>query len=138
MSTENFTPALSLIRDRQDDLATLGRLFVDGRYLCFTLERPWLDNQRGVSCIPEGVYHGAIQPSPHFKRDLPELLDVPGRSQILIHAGNRVADSQGCILVGIDRSVDERTIFASRTALSMVLEALAGCDGFTLTVTKEG
>lgn len=137
MSTENFTPALELIRDRQDGQATLGRLFVDGRQLCFTLERPWLDNQRGVSCIPEGVYHGAIQPSPHFKRDLPELLDVPGRSQILIHVGNYVTDSQGCILVGLHRDDVNRTLSNSRAAVELVLDALAGCDGFILEVRKE-
>ena len=72
--------------------------------------------------------------SPHFKRDLPELLDVPGRDQILIHAGNYVSDSKGCILVGLLRDVYRCMLSNSRAALEIVLDALAGCDGFTLTL----
>lgn len=137
MSSENTTHELELIRDRQDDRATLGRLFVDGQYLCFTLERPWLDNKRRVSCIPEGRYHGALQPSPRFKRTLPELLDVPGRSQILIHAGNTAHDTEGCILVGLGSDTVEPRITQSRAALELLMDRLAGCDGFTLDVRKE-
>jgi len=134
MSTEKIIRELTLERDIQDGQATLGRLFVDGNFQCYTLERPWLNNQRGVSCIPEGTYHGAIQPSPHFRRDLPELLDVPGRSQILIHMGNKPADSMGCVLVGKERDEDGHMVMRSNAALDELLAGLAGCDGFTLTV----
>ena len=127
---------LELVRDKQDEWATLGRLFVDGEYLCRTLERPWLNNQRSVSCIPTGAYHGAIQPSPRFRRDLPELLDVPGRSQILFHAGNTPEDTEGCILVGMERAEYEPRILQSRAALAKLMDALAGED-FTLEV-REG
>ena len=134
MSTEHNTRELTLQRDIQDGQATLGRLFIDGNFQCFTLERPWLNNQRGVSCIPEGTYNGAIQRSPRFKRDLPELLDVPDRDQILIHMGNSPRDTQGCILVGMDRLGDPPCVFNSNAALDLLLDELAGCDGFTLEV----
>ena len=114
---------LELVRDKQDEWATLGRLFVDCEYLCRTLERPWLNNQRSVSCIPLGTYKGAIQPSPRFRRDLPELLDVPGRSQILFHAGNTPEDTEGCILVGRKR-VNENRIGESRLAVAALERAL--------------
>lgn len=127
---------LELVRDKQDEWATLGRLFVDCEYLCRTLERPWLNNQRSVSCIPLGTYKGAIQPSPRFRRDLPELLDVPGRSQILFHAGNTPEDTEGCILVGLERAEYEPRILQSRAALAKLMGALAGED-FTLEV-REG
>jgi len=127
---------LELVRDKQDEWATLGRLFVDGEYLCRTLERPWLNNQRSVSCIPLGIYKGAIQPSPRFQRDLPELLDVPGRSQILFHAGNTPEDTEGCILVGMERAEYEPRILQSRAALAKLMDALAG-EAFTLEV-REG
>lgn len=129
---------LTLIRDRQDEWATLGKLSIGGQHLCHTLERPWLDNNRHVSCIPQGTYRGAVQPSPRFKRDLPELLDVPGRDQILFHAGNTVDDSAGCILVGLERHDYEARIRQSRAALSLLLANLEGHDGFTLTVIGGG
>jgi hypothetical protein len=125
---------LTLIRDTQDEWATLGKLSIDGQHLCHTLERPWLDNKPRVSCIPVGTYHGAIQPSPHFQRDLPELLDVPGRSEILIHVGNTVDDSAGCILVGLERADHEMRLYQSRAALSVLLANIEGHDGFTLTI----
>jgi hypothetical protein len=135
-ATMPHTPNLTIIRDRRSEWATLGRMSIDGEIVCHTLERPWLDNKRRVSCIPAGSYHGAIQHSPRFQRDLPELLDVPGRSQILIHAGNTADDTEGCILVGMERHDHEDRIMQSRPALALVLERLAGCAGFTLTVEE--
>lgn len=130
------TPHLTLTRDRRSEWATLGRLSIDGEPICHTLERPWLDNKRRVSCIPAGNYIGAVQPSPRFRANLPELLDVPGRDQILIHAGNTADDTEGCILVGLERHDHEDRIMQSRAALASVMERLAGSDGFTLTVEE--
>ncbi len=130
------TPHLTLTRDRRSEWATLGRLSIDGEPVCHTLERPWLDNKRRVSCIPVGEYTGAVQHSPRFKAWLPELLDVPGRDQILIHAGNTADDTEGCILVGLERHDHEDRIMQSRAALALVSNALNGCDGFTLTVEE--
>ena len=77
---------------------TLGRLSI-GSFQCFTLELPWLENQRGVSCIPRGKYKA-------FKRQSPknglvvEFRNVPDRSNIQIHSGNHTRQIEGCILVG--------------------------------------
>ena len=130
------TPHLTLTRDRCSEWATLGRLSIGGEAVCHTLERPWLENKRRVSCIPVGEYHGAVQHSPRFQAWLPELLDVPGRDQILIHAGNTADDTEGCILVGLERHDHEDRIMQSRAALALVSKLLAGCDGFTLTVEE--
>ena len=82
---------------------TVGRLFVDGKYLCDVLE----DKVRepgvkvpGETAIPAGRYRVIVAMSPKFKRELPRLLDVPGFEGILIHAGNSARDSAGCLLVG--------------------------------------
>lgn len=130
------TPHLTLTRDRKSEWATLGRLSIGGEPICHTLERPWLDNKRNVSCIPVGEYHGAVQFSPRFQAWLPELLDVPGRDQILIHAGNTADDTEGCILVGMERHDHEDRIMQSRAALALVQKILSGCDGFTMTVQE--
>jgi len=95
---------------------TLGSIYSpQGGIICKTLELPWLDNKRSVSCIPEGKYHVNKMPpilkdDPKTERDESDgrnprpywhfrLPKVPGRSGILIHRGTDVNHSQGCILV---------------------------------------
>ena len=72
-------------------------------YALWTVECPWLDNQRFTSCIPDGQY-----PLKAFKserhRDAWEVCDVPGRDGILIHIGNDVGDVNGCIALGLTQS----------------------------------
>lgn len=77
--------------------ATHGVLLLNGRPCCFVLELPWLANQNSISCIPEGVYPLQQRYSPRFKEHL-ELLNVHGRSAILIHpANNAQRDLKGCL-----------------------------------------
>lgn len=65
-------------------------LQLDGQALR-TVELPWRDNTPRTSCIPPGVYRCAIVQSPRFGR-VYGVRDVPGRSHILIHAGNYGGD----------------------------------------------
>ena len=71
----------------------------DGIPFALILERPWLDNQRSVSCIPVGLYRALRHLSPRFGETF-QVQDVPGRSEILFHKGNIDDDTHGCILVG--------------------------------------
>jgi hypothetical protein len=105
------------------DAPTTGQLFA-GDLSLYTLERPWKGNARGISCIPIGVYPVIVAPSDHFGRPMPHLLDVPGRSDILIHPGNTVADIRGCILVGMSRERD--VLQYSATAFGLFTEWLSG------------
>ena len=89
-----------------------------------TLERPWIFNERKVSCIPTGKYLVKRHVSPKFGQCL-KVQDVKGRSDILIHSGNVVNDTLGCILVGLfagsaDDS-DTSMIYNSRTAMAVLL-----------------
>ena len=65
-----------------------------------TLERPWLNNQTSISCIPAGNYkftrdtHGRFQ---WFR-----VLDVPDRTNIEFHTGSKPEHSEGCILVSME------------------------------------
>ena len=92
-----------LIRLQNDLNQTLGILqFFDqeNKLLeCKTMELPWRDNQRNVSCIPSGTYQVRKHVSPKFGETF-HVLDVPGRSEILIHTGNYNRDTLGCILPG--------------------------------------
>lgn len=96
---------LELNRIAKKPLYTIGRLFVDGKYFCDTLEDRCrdLDKEEKVmheTAIPEGIYEVIVNVSAKFKRKLPLLLDVPHFSGIRIHRGNTDKDTSGCILVG--------------------------------------
>jgi len=126
---------LLLQRQPSADGCTLGQLFVDGVFECFTLEDvvrdgPKISNQ---TAIPAGRYRVEITFSPRFRRMLPEVLDVPGFTGIRIHPGNTAADTSGCILVGQRSTVD--SIEDSRVAMvslqAKIAAALArGVDVF--------
>ncbi|MEI6140292.1 MAG: DUF5675 family protein [Mariniphaga sp.] len=68
-------------------------------FSCKTLELPWLNNQRSISCIPTGSYSVVKRTSDKYGTHF-QLLNVPDRSMILIHSGNYYTQTQGCILVG--------------------------------------
>ena len=129
-------PVINIVREIMDQRGVQGALRC-GAFSCFTLERPWLNNQRRVSCIPAGTYKGRVLPSPRFGIDLPELLDVPGRDQILIHPGNTIDDTEGCILIGLDRDESEPRIMRSRKALAALFEAIGDAREFWVNVRAE-
>lgn len=54
----------------------------------------------GQTCIPAGTYNIVWRHSPSLHKMMPYLEDVPGFSGIMIHPGNRTADTKGCLLVG--------------------------------------
>lgn len=74
---------------------SLGRVI----FSCVTLELPWKNNERRVSCIPSGRYSVIPRDSVKFGYHF-QILDVPKREYILFHFGNYVTDVEGCILVG--------------------------------------
>jgi len=102
----------------------------EGTPVCCTLERPWLDNQRNVSCIPNGEY-GVVKHNGAKYKNVWRLKNVPGRSGILFHAGNTMKDSRGCILVG--QKFWKDGVLKSRVALDTLRDILP--DNFELTVT---
>lgn len=101
---------LKLKRIAKRDTYTIGRLFIDGKYFCDTLEPKVRDlskeaKVKGKTAIPAGRYQIVLTYSPRFKRILPLLLDVPDFTGVRIHRGNTVKDTEGCILVGYNREV---------------------------------
>ena len=81
---------------------TLGSMYNEaGELLCKTMELPWQQNKRSVSCIPEGLYK-VVKQQPKPDRNYPyfRLPFVADRSGILIHKITFVKDLKGCIGVG--------------------------------------
>lgn len=91
---------------------TEGELYVNDVYFCKTLEdtnrdlnkNGQFDNNEkkvyGETCIPYGKYKVILSYSPKFKRELPEILEVPDFQGIRIHRGNKISDTLGCVLCG--------------------------------------
>lgn len=106
--------------------STIGQLAVDGTAMCWTLEdmvRPaGTPKVFGQTAIPAGLYQVVITHSPHFGRDLPLLVNVPGFEGVRIHPGNVAADTEGCILVGMDKLAD--SIGHSRVAFDALFPKL--------------
>jgi hypothetical protein len=76
---------------------TNGKLESEGRFICYTIELPWQDNDKGVSCIPEGEYLLRRRYSVKFQWHI-EVVDVENRSSILFHpANNAQKELRGCI-----------------------------------------
>jgi hypothetical protein len=70
-------------------------------FTCKTLELPWRDNQKRISCIPEDEYLVVKRKAHELRKyDHFHIKDVPNREWILIHIGNKVSHILGCILVG--------------------------------------
>ncbi|HEX8178523.1 MAG TPA: DUF5675 family protein [Pyrinomonadaceae bacterium] len=98
---------IKLVRKTFTEESTMGELFVNGKFQCFTLE----DKVRAVkihgkTAIPEGIYEVVVTFSNKFKKPLPLLLNVPNFDGIRIHSGNKAADTEGCILVGTSKAQD--------------------------------
>jgi hypothetical protein len=93
-----------LVRTQRTKEYTRGLLIVGGQ-MFHTLEPPWRDNRRNVSCIPEGRYSCHFLPRSNSGkyRNIYHVRDVEGRSGILVHNGNIVRHTLGCVLIGMQK-----------------------------------
>lgn len=134
---------------------TIGRMYIDGKYVCDTLE----DTDRGLkqsmsleeikkkkiygkTAIPTGTYKVTMDVvSPKFKNrawakpyggKLPRLLDVPGYEGVLIHPGNTAEDSTACLLVGINSVVGK--VMNSQATFKKVMAILTKGTDITITI----
>ena len=106
---------ITLVRDIRTEKAILGRLYLNGHMVCYTLEN-------AAKAVPCGMYSVKNSRSPKFKRELPLIYngDVPASRGIRLHVGNTVASSSGCILVGMGRSTEDFSVIESKLAETMV------------------
>lgn len=93
------TKKVDIYRITESNEQTLGELFIDDEFFCYTLELPWLNNQRRISCIPANTYKVVRRWSQKHKNHF-HITNVPNRDWILIHSGNYYTQILGCVLVG--------------------------------------
>lgn len=96
---------------------TIGKLYIDGKYFCDTLEDKVRDTNKsgkfdngeekikGKTAIPYGTYEIKWTYSPRFKKYTPQLMNVPSFEGIRIHSGNSNTDTEGCLLLGENKKV---------------------------------
>lgn len=128
---------LTLVRCTRTETAVLGSLYLNGAFICYTLEN-------AAKAIPCGMYTVQNSKSTKFKRELPLIYNsttVKASRGIRIHRGNTFKDSQGCVLVGMSRNSDagkpgiEPAVFESALAETMItmlcrnVGKLVICDG---------
>ena len=131
---------LLLQRKPSDENRTHGDLYIlkplgevgSRMWECFSLEDPVKPEGvkiPGKTAIPAGRYRIIINYSPRFRKHLPQLLDVPNFDGVRMHAGNTEGDTEGCILVGRERT--ETAILRSRLALDTLMNKMIETFGNT-------
>ena len=131
----------SITRKYKTTVYVFGQI-TNGDYICFTLERPDLNNQPDVSCIPTGTYtckrgmHRLYGMTEDFETF--EVLNVPNRDKILFHSGNLPSDSKGCILLGTEEGMmhTQFAILNSRVAFRQFMAQNEGVDTFELVISE--
>jgi Family of unknown function (DUF5675) len=120
---------IDIYRTEKSDQGTFG-ILAAGFFFCRTLELPYRDNQRGISCIPAGRYdysfENPVSPMGGFQTLL-YIHNVLGRDGIFVHAGNFAgdealgfkSDSDGCPLLGRKTGIyrGQRIVSHSRPTL---------------------
>jgi hypothetical protein len=102
---------IELIREIYTKQATLGKMYIDGEYFCYTLEdtvRPNGIKVKHHTAIPEGTYKVTLTYSNRFKRIMALIQDVPMFSGIRIHGGNTHENTSGCPLIAYNKLADDK------------------------------
>lgn len=114
-----------LVRETYTDESVMGKLYVNGEFISYTLELAWKNNEQGISCVPRGVYDCKVRlAKDSASRNYNHLIleDVPNRSYILFHRGNTAKDSRGCILTGM--MMGENVIYQSKSAHTLLMDKI--------------
>ncbi len=112
------------------DLSTIGNLILEGEDFCNTIELSCRrENSHGKLAIPEGTFRLEKTFSPKFKKDMWEVMDVPGRTGIRIHSANYASDLEGCISVGVYSKMIPEFIGMSRATLERLNQRLEAMKG---------
>lgn len=129
---------LKLVREIFTDKSTIGKLFINEEFECYTLEDVVREEKIfGETAIPEGLYKVVTVFSNHFKRRVPLLVNVPNFQGIEIHVGNTPKDTNGCVLVGRKDGVNRifESVLAFESLYKKIEKAEKSGDEITIDVT---
>jgi len=136
---------IKLIRDLKNTLYTLGKVYIDDVFFCFTVEDVDRDSNQdgdlddigenkihGQTAIPKGTYKMVLSMSNRFKKLMPEVLNVKGFSGIRWHSGNTALDTEGCVIVGTVRTPNG--VGLSRQCFTKLMDKLKDQKDIILTI----
>lgn len=96
---------LLIDREPSDEHRTHGDLTIDDEWHCYTLEDVVRETKiKGQTAIPAGRYRVTLENSPRFGKGTITINDVPNFTGVRIHGGNTENDTEGCPLVGMERT----------------------------------
>ena len=126
---------LTLVRIANRPTYCIGKLYIDGKWFCDTIEdtdRGLCDEMsekeilkrkvKGETAIPTGIYQVLITYSPKYKKQMPLINNVKGYSGIRIHSGNTSKDTEGCLIVGKNKEVGK--VLESRITYNALFKKL--------------
>lgn len=139
---------LTLIRIANRPTYCIGKLYIDGEYLCDTIEDTdrGLDDSmdleeikkkkvKGETAIPTGIYPVYLTYSPKYKKQMPLIDNVKGYSGIRIHSGNTSKDTEGCLIVGKNTKVGMVT--DSRNTYNALMKELLSANKIIIDIQRK-
>lgn len=142
---------LKVIRKEFTDLYTIGELYINDKFFCYTME----DVDRGLTeddpltklkkikvpkrtAIPYGEYRVILSFSKKLGRFLPLILDVPNCSGIRFHKGATQDWSAGCILIGMKKVTGKlKSIVEAENQLMEILKSVNEIEPIYVKIIKD-
>ena len=119
-------PQVLIVRDVGDDsFGVFGQLSTE-MYECYTLERPRTGDH---PCIPAGEYEVELRPHPRHG-ECYEVMDVPGRTAILIHPANWYQELLGCIALGTSVNIIQGQYLNAPVRQMGITRSVDACQRF--------
>lgn len=131
---------MNIVVERQwyTQKSTIGKMYINGVYFCFTLEPAYHVAPVKPRLIEEGAFRVELLPSTHFGCIVPHVMDVPDFVAVEIHWGNFPCNTDACTLVG--DTMGEDYIGNSKATWQALMEQFAGHkdESHTIRYTKSG
>lgn len=130
-------PTVRLLRVEESSQGTFGVLIICSQVFCVTLERPDELNEQNISSIPAQQYQCMRIRSPQFGETF-EIVDVPGRSHVLFHAGNVVKHTEGCVILAqyFGKLGTDRAVLNSGKTFKEFMKIMEDINIFSLTIKE--
>ena len=135
----DMVPVLEIIRVEENfEYGTFGILRINKEVFCVTLEPSDEENASNISSIPAQQYICRRVNSPKYG-DVFEVTNVPGRTHVLIHAGNVDEHTTGCILLGqyFGKLRGDRAVLNSGKTLTEFMRRMTMYNSLHLTIKEE-
>lgn len=122
-AAEDWT--VRIVRTSFNSDCLTGELYVNGKFLCHSLERPWKNNKSYISAIPDGTYSADLRYDKPDKWRI-QLKNVPGRTFVQLLVGNVPSRIEGCVLVGQKAITRQNKLEGSAVAYARLRESFYG------------